>query len=398
MSELADIVGGGTPSTAISEYWDGDIDWYAPAEIADQIFVNLSQKKITTEGLNNSSAKMLPVGTVLFTSRAGIGKTAILTKEGCTNQGFQSIIPHKDELDSYFVFSRTDELKRYGETVGAGSTFVEVSGKQMANMTISIPATMGEQRQIGTYFRNLDNLIILHQRKLEMLKKVKKSMLEKMFPKNDAKVPEVRFSDFTDAWEQRRLDDICEIVTKQTGFDYSATIKPSLVKECLDDTYPFIQNKDFCGDSINMNTDFFVPISIAEKFTKILLDKPSILISISGRIGNVGFYNINRKALIGGAVGICKLKNPENGDFIIQELESVYGQKYFQALTKASSHSNITVEDIRNIRIIFPKNKREIKKISELFKSLDHLISLHQRKLEKLKNIKKSMLEKMFII
>ena len=398
LSELADIVGGGTPSTAISEYGDGDIDWYAPAEIADQIFVNLSQKKITTEGLNNSSAKMLPVGTVLFTSRAGIGKTAILTKEGCTNQGFQSIIPHKDELDSYFVFSRTDELKRYGETVGAGSTFVEVSGKQMANMTISIPATMGEQRQIGTYFRNLDNLIILHQRKLEMLKKVKKSMLEKMFPKNDAKVPEVRFSDFTDAWEQRRLDDICEIVTKQTGFDYSATIKPSLVKECLDDTYPFIQNKDFCGDSINMNTDFFVPISIAEKFTKILLDKPSILISISGRIGNVGFYNINRKALIGGAVGICKLKNPENGDFIIQELESVYGQKYFQALTKASSHSNITVEDIRNIRIIFPKNKREIKKISELFKSLDHLISLHQRKLEKLKNIKKSMLEKMFII
>jgi len=165
LSELADIVGGGTPSTAISEYWDGDIDWYAPAEIADQIFVNLSQKKITTEGLNNSSAKMLPVGTVLFTSRAGIGKTAILTKEGCTNQGFQSIIPHKDELDSYFVFSRTDELKRYGETVGAGSTFVEVSGKQMANMTISIPATMGEQRQIGTYFRNLDNLIILHQRK-----------------------------------------------------------------------------------------------------------------------------------------------------------------------------------------------------------------------------------------
>ena len=181
LSELADIVGGGTPSTAISEYWDGDIDWYAPAEIADQIFVNLSQKKITTEGLNNSSAKMLPVGTVLFTSRAGIGKTAILTKEGCTNQGFQSIIPHKDELDSYFVFSRTDELKRYGETVGAGSTFVEVSGKQMANMTISIPATMGEQRQIGTYFRNLDNLIILHQRKLEKLKNIKKSMLEKMF-------------------------------------------------------------------------------------------------------------------------------------------------------------------------------------------------------------------------
>ena len=181
LGDIADIVGGGTPSTAVSEYWDGDIDWYAPAEIVDQIFVNSSQKKITTEGLNNSSAKMLPVGTVLFTSRAGIGKTAILTKEGCTNQGFQSIIPHKDKLDSYFIFSRTDELKRYGETVGAGSTFVEVSGKQMANMTISIPTTMGEQRQIGTYFRNLDNLITLHQRKLEELKNMKKTLLQQMF-------------------------------------------------------------------------------------------------------------------------------------------------------------------------------------------------------------------------
>ena len=181
LGDVADIVGGGTPSTAISEYWDGDIDWYAPAEIADQIFVNSSQKKITAEGLNNSSAKMLPVGTVVFTSRAGIGKTAILTKEGCTNQGFQSIIPHKDELDSYFIFSRTDELKQYGETIGAGSTFVEVSGKQMTNMIISIPTTMVEQRQIGTYFRNLDNLITLHQRKLDKLKNIKKSMLDNMF-------------------------------------------------------------------------------------------------------------------------------------------------------------------------------------------------------------------------
>ena len=178
LGDIADIVGGGTPSTAITEYWDGDIDWYAPAEIADQIFVNSSQRKITTEGLNNSSAKMLPVGTVLFTSRAGIGKTAILAKEGCTNQGFQSIIPHKDELDSYFIFSRTDELKRYGETIGAGSTFVEVSGKQMANMTISIPTTMEEQRQIGSYFRNLDNLITLHQRKLDEEQKKKKSLMQ----------------------------------------------------------------------------------------------------------------------------------------------------------------------------------------------------------------------------
>ena len=132
LGEMADIVGGSTPSTNIDEYWYGDIDWYSPIEIGEQIYVNGSQKKITELGLKKSSAKILPVVTVLFTSRAGIGNTAILAKEGTTNQGFQSIVPHKDELDSYFIFSRTHELKRYGETNGAGSTFVEVSGKQMA--------------------------------------------------------------------------------------------------------------------------------------------------------------------------------------------------------------------------------------------------------------------------
>lgn len=181
LGELAEIVGGGTPNTNVDAYWDGDIDWYVPAEIGEKIYLNLSQRKITKEGLNRSSAKILPIGTVLFTSRAGIGKTAILTQEGCTNQGFQSIVPQENKLDSYFIFSRSEELKRYGETVGAGSTFVEVSGKQMANMYLMMPKTMEEQHTIGRYFANLDHLITLHQRKCEELKKMKKFMLQNMF-------------------------------------------------------------------------------------------------------------------------------------------------------------------------------------------------------------------------
>ena len=178
LGDIADIVGGGIPSTGNQSYWDGDIDWYAPAEIADQIYANSSQKKITGLGYENSSAKMLPPGTVLFTSRAGIGKTAILTRKGCTNQGFQSIVPHRGELDSYFIFSRTEELKRYGELVGAGSTFVEVSGKQMAVMELMMPPTMREQQTIGGFFQQLDHLITLHQRKLEETKKYKKALMQ----------------------------------------------------------------------------------------------------------------------------------------------------------------------------------------------------------------------------
>ena len=198
MGELAEIVGGGTPSTSVESYWNGDIDWYAPAEIGEQIYLKSSQRKITEEGLNKSSAKILPVGTVLFTSRAGIGKTAILLKEGCTNQGYQSIVPNKNKLDSYFIFTRSEELKRYGETVGAGSTFVEVSGKQMANMELMMPTTMDEQQKIGEYFSSLDHLITLHQRK--------------SFSKNRKKI----------VWEQRKLGDVFKEYSEKNHTELSA--------------------------------------------------------------------------------------------------------------------------------------------------------------------------------
>ena len=180
LGDVADIVGGGTPSTGVGRYWDGDIDWYAPAEIGEQIYVTGSQRRITELGLQESSAKILPVGAVLFTSRAGIGNTAILGKAGATNQGFQSIVPYPSDLDSYFIFSRTRELKRYGETMGAGSTFVEVSGKQMAQMPLLMPS-VPEQQQIGQFFAFLDHLITLHQRECDQMKELKRAYLQKMF-------------------------------------------------------------------------------------------------------------------------------------------------------------------------------------------------------------------------
>ena len=185
LGDVADITGGGTPDTKNPVYWGDDINWYAPAEIGDQVFVYSSQRKITKEGYANCSAKMLPAGTVLFTSRAGIGKTAILATEACTNQGFQSIVPYNEELDSYFIFSRTKELKEYGETVGAGSTFAEVSGKQMAEMELMMPKSKDEQKRIGSVFKSIDVLITLHQRKLNKLKDIKKALLNNMFPGGD---------------------------------------------------------------------------------------------------------------------------------------------------------------------------------------------------------------------
>lgn len=178
--ELADVEGGGTPSTVNPQFWDGDIDWYTPAEIDERVFVDRSKRKITNLGLAKSSAKMLPIGTVLFTSRAGIGKTAILAREGCTNQGFQSIIPKEGLLDSYFIYSLSNKLKSYGERIGAGSTFVEVSGKQMSEMSLIIPSIF-EQKQIGNFFNKLDQSISLQQQKLYKLNDLKKAYLIELF-------------------------------------------------------------------------------------------------------------------------------------------------------------------------------------------------------------------------
>lgn len=210
------------------------------------------------------------------------------------------------------------------------------------------------------------------------------------------KKPAIRFKGFSEEWEEKELKDICSIVTKQTGFDYSATIKPSLKKESSNETYSFIQNKDFNGTKIKLNTDFYIPKDIADTFPNILIDKPSILISISGKIGNVGFYNQIEKAFIGGAVGICKLIDESDGFIALYELLSNIGQNYFQSLTKASSHANITVEDIRKILLNIPTSKTEKTQIGNFFKNLDNLITLHQRKYDKLGVLKKAMLEKMF--
>ena len=209
-------------------------------------------------------------------------------------------------------------------------------------------------------------------------------------------LPEIRINGFKEAWKAYELKDLCSLITKQTGFDYSATIKPSLLRDGNENTYSFIQNKDFLGTKINLNTDFYIPKKIAEKFPNILLDRPSILISISGKIGNAGLYKLSQKAFIGGAVGICKLTDEADGLVTLYNLLSGAGQRYFQTLIKASSHSNITVEDIRKIKIYLPSSNEEKNRIGTFFSGIDEFISLNKAKLEKLSNLKKAMLEKMF--
>jgi len=361
LGDIADIVGGGTPSTGNQSYWDGDIDWYAPAEIADQIYANSSQKKITGLGYENSSAKMLPPGTVLFTSRAGIGKTAILTRKGCTNQGFQSIVPHRGELDSYFIFSRTEELKRYGELVGAGSTFVEVSGKQMAVMELMMPPTMREQQTIGGFFQQLDHLITLHQRQPFLHSTPEISLTVQLI-----------HPFYTSSWEQRKFSDV---VATRRGLTY----KPSDIRK---NGVRVLRSSNIAEDSFVLSDeDVFV---VREAVNIDCVRANDILITAAnGSSRLVGKHTIisgipEESAVHGGFMLLGTTKEPH---FVNASMGSSWYRRFIELFVAGGNGAigNLNKNDLDNQDIAIPSEKEQ-KKIGSFFRQLDNLITLHQRK------------------
>jgi len=356
LGDIADIVGGGTPSTGNQSYWDGDIDWYAPAEIADQIYANSSQKKITGLGYENSSAKMLPPGTVLFTSRAGIGKTAILTRKGCTNQGFQSIVPHRGELDSYFIFSRTEELKRYGELVGAGSTFVEVSGKQMAVMELMMPPTMREQQTIGGFFQQLDHLITLHQREcISFTARAGRRILTANKKRN------------TSSWEQRKVGDLLIERNQQAP---------------MSDEYPlmaFIANEGVAPKGERYDRSALVTDTVNKLYKK--TEKGDFIYSSNNlETGSIGL-NKYGKACISPVYSIFEPTGIADSDFLGRRLVR---KDFINAMVKwrqgvIYGQWRIHESDFLKIEITVP-SVEEQRKIGAYLDQLDNLITLHQRK------------------
>ena len=374
LGDVATIVGGGTPSTNNDAYWDGDIDWYSPAELGEQVYADRSVRRITQAGYDSCSATLLPAGkTILFTSRAGIGNTAILRRSACTNQGFQSLVVN-DDTDVYFVYSMTDRIKNFAEQKASGSTFLEISGKGLAAGEFAFPSK-DEQTAIGSMFKQLDHLITLHQRKYDKLCVLKKSMLDKMFPKGGSLYPEIRFAGFTDPWEQRKLSDLTDRVSIQSS----------------DSDLPQVEYEDIIPGEGTLNKD--------------LRDKKGGKTGIKFYAGDV-LYGKLRPYLMnwlypqfnGVAVGdFWVLRATECDSSFLYRLVQTGS---FQRLANVSSGSKMPRADWNLISQSFfavPADHAEQKAIAKGLAELDTLITLHQRKLELLRNIKKSMLDKMFV-
>ena len=160
LADLGEIVGGATPSTKNKNYYGGNISWITPKDLSTfhGRFINRGERNITSEGLRNSSTRLMPPLSVLFTSRAPIGYVAIAEKEVCTNQGFKSIIPNSD-TDYLFLYYLLVHNRNRIENMGSGTTFKEVSGSVMKQIEVFVPSDKAEQRAIAEILGTLDDKI-----------------------------------------------------------------------------------------------------------------------------------------------------------------------------------------------------------------------------------------------
>ena len=178
MEDLAQIIGGGTPETSKEEYWNGDIQWFTPTEIKFD-YVSESIRTISELGLKKSSAKILPIGTILLTTRATIGEVSIALRECTTNQGFQSLVV-KSNHSNIFIFNWIKNNKYKFISKANGSTFPEISKSEIEKIKITIPS-LKEQTKIANFLSSIDKKIELTIKELNSTKEFKKALLQQMF-------------------------------------------------------------------------------------------------------------------------------------------------------------------------------------------------------------------------
>ena len=257
---------------------------------------------------------------------------------------------------------------------------------------LSIPLNVFEQQKIGNFFKSLDHLITLHQRKLEKLKIIKRSMLENLFPKNGEKTPKIRFSGFTEDWEQRKLLSITTMHAR-IGWQNLRTT------EFLDDgKYLLITGTDFVDGKIDFTRCYYVKQERYNQDRNIQIKNGCILITKDGTLGKVAYVNgLNKPATLNAGIFNVEIRDENKVDrlYLYQYIKAPFLLEYVNQMATGGTIKHLNQNILVDFMVSMPQSMEQ-KKIGELFQILDHLITLHQSKLEKLQKIKKSMLESMF--
>ena len=377
ISELAEkTYGGGTPTTSNEAFWNGNIPWIQSSDIVDGKLMGVEPRKyITQTGLNNSATQLVPKDSIAIITRVGVGKLAYMPFSYSTSQDFLSL--SKLNTEPFFtVYACYKKLQSELNTV-QGTSIKGITKDELLAKTISVPV-YSEQKQIGSFFTQLDTLITLHQRKYEKLLNIKKSMLDKMFPQNGVSVPEIRFKGFTDPWEQRKLGEVFEEYSEKNH----AELPPLTI----------IQG----GGTIRRD----------ESERALQYDKSSLS---NYKMVNKDDFIVHLRSFEGGLEKASSqgIISPAYHTFHGEDVDSRFYYAYFRSKNFINKDlkphvygirdgRSIDIEGMKTIRIPWASYPEQ-KSIGDFLTHLDTLITLHQRKLEKLQNIKKSCLEKMFV-
>ena len=295
IQEIGEVVSGGTPKTKEDSYWDGNISWITPKDLSSftERYIEVGERSITELGLKNSSAKLLPKGTVLFSSRAPIGYLAIARKELCTNQGFKNIVCDKKYSSNEFLFYMLKAKKNKIESIAGGSTFKEVSGKVVKEFKIPIPP-LNEQKAIAHILSTLDDKIEVNNQINKTLENMAQAIFKQWFvdfefPNEDGEpykpsggeMVESELGLIPKGWGVEEIGNISDI---QNGFAFKAP-------EYVDEGVKVLRTLNIGNDGYFNNTDIvFLPQSYkSEKYEKYYFEEFDVaLVMVGASIGKIG--------------------------------------------------------------------------------------------------------------
>ena len=372
--------GGGTPKTGIDEYWTGDIPWIKSSDLKKEQLYNVQPSKfITDDAVKNSATKLVPKNSIAIVTRVGVGKLALLPFEYTTSQDFLSLSNLK--VDKWFgIYSTYTMLQKELNNI-QGTSIKGITKPELLKKKMRTPSLIEEQSKIGTFFKQLDDIIALHQRKLDLLKEQKKGFLQKMFPKNGAKVPELRFAGFADDWEERKLNEVSDI--------YDGTHQ---TPKYQDNGVMFLSVENIK----TLTSNKFISREAFEDEFKIRPQRGDVLMT---RIGDIGTANVvETDEDLAYYVSLALFKSEELNPYFLQA--SIYAPFVQDQIWKRTLHiafpKKINKNEIGQVPINVP-TLAEQTKIGSFFKQLDKTIALHQRKLDLLKEQKKGFLQTMFV-
>ncbi|MBV4174235.1 restriction endonuclease subunit S [Bifidobacterium longum] len=383
LGELALTYSGGTPSAGNSAYYGGEIPFIRSAEID----CDSTELSLTVAGLNNSSAKLVDKGMVLYAMYgATSGEVAISKIKGAINQAILAMDASDMAANRFIAYWLRRQKKSITETFLQGGQG-NLSGAIIKELGIPQPS-LDEQRQIGSFFSNLDDLITLHQRKYDKLVIFKKSMLEKMFPKDGESVPEIRFAGFTDPWEQRKLGEIADKVTEK---NLDGNITEVLTNSA---EYGVINQTEFFDHAVAKESNIAGYYVIAPGD---FVYNPRI--SATAPVGPIRRNTLGIHGVMSPLYTVFRLTDAVDGTYLSHFFKTNGWHGFMKLEGNSGARSDrFSIGDATFFEMPIPvPSSSEQHAIGSFFSRLDDLITLHQRKLELLQNIKKSLLDKMFV-